>query len=187
MIPNKEKKLRVDVISGNRIPANDLVLGYYAPLMMEGKPVVIISNEDVEKELMYWKNSAIMYVLGKDLSMNAVKQFMMRYWNFVQLPQLFYHDEGYFLMKFNSKQEREMVLMRWLYTIHNMPMIVKNWHPDFNIKRDMVRTIPIWVTLPNIPFYLWGPTSLGKIGISIGKLILTYEYTANKLGIKNPS
>ncbi|CAI8602595.1 unnamed protein product [Vicia faba] len=52
-IMKKDKKLWVDMISGNLIPANGLVLGYSVPLMVEGKPVVVIANEDDEKELMY--------------------------------------------------------------------------------------------------------------------------------------
>ena len=105
-LDQKDKKLWVDVISGNRIPTYALVLGYSPPLVMEGKPVVVIVNEDVENELKYWKNVVVTYVLGKDLSMNAVKQFKLRYWNFVKLSELFYHDEGYFLTRFQNECSR---------------------------------------------------------------------------------
>lgn len=67
-----------------------------------------------------------MYVLGRDLCMNAMKQFMTCYCNFVKLPELFYHDDGYFLMKFHSDKDKDMVLMRGPYSIHNMPMILKD-------------------------------------------------------------
>ncbi|XP_058783983.1 uncharacterized protein LOC131658735 [Vicia villosa] len=125
----------------------------------------------------------IMYVLGKDLSMNAVKQFMIRSWNFIKLPELFYREDGYFLMKFKNNQEKDMVLLRGPYSIHNMPMILKNWSPQFNFQRDMIRTIPVWVKLPNLPLQMWGASSLGKIGSAIGKPLFTDECTANKLRI----
>ncbi|XP_058759181.1 uncharacterized protein LOC131632453 [Vicia villosa] len=124
-----------------------------------------------------------MYVLGNDLSMNAVKQFMLRTWNFVKLPELFYHDDGYFLMKFKNNKEKEMVLLRGPYSIQTMPMILKNWCPEFNFQRDMIRTIPVWIKLPNLPLQIWGASSLGKIGSAVGKPMFTDECTANKLRI----
>lgn len=124
-----------------------------------------------------------MYVIGKDLSMNVVKMFMERFWNFVKFPELFYHEEGYFLMKFNTCEGKEAVLMRGPYSIHNVPMILKNWCQEFNFKRDMIRTIPVWVKLPNLPLHLWSASSLGKIGSVVGVPMFTDECTANKLRI----
>ncbi|XP_058741780.1 uncharacterized protein LOC131614173 [Vicia villosa] len=49
-----------------------------------------------------------------------------------------------------------------------MPMILKEWRIDFNLKRDLMRTIPIWVKLPQLPLHLWGVKSLNKIGSAIG-------------------
>lgn len=54
---------------------------------MEGELEVEIEEEDVESEMKYWEASLIMYVIGKDLSLNVVKQFMIRYWNFIKLPE----------------------------------------------------------------------------------------------------
>lgn len=124
-----------------------------------------------------------MYVLAKDLSMNATKQFMIRFWKFVKLTELYYHEEGYFLMKFQSVEDKELVLDRGPYSIHNMSMVLKHWEPNFNFKRDMIRTILVWVKLPNLPLPLWGASSLGKIGSAIGRPLFTNECTTNKLRI----
>lgn len=35
--------------------------------------------------------------------MNAVKQFMTKTWNFVVMPELYYHDDGYFLARFRKR------------------------------------------------------------------------------------
>lgn len=78
---------------------------------MEGEIEVIIKATDVESEVIFWEDTLIMYVIGKGLSMNAVKQYMIKYWNFVHLPEMFYHEEGYFLMKFRQSEDKEMVLM----------------------------------------------------------------------------
>lgn len=122
-----------------------------------------------------------MHVLGKDLSMNVVKHFMIRFWKFVQLSELFYHNNGYFSMKFHPTQDKEIVLVRGPYSIHNMLMVIKNWSSGFNFKRDMIRTIHVWVKLLNLPFPLWGTSRFGKIGSAIGNPLFTNECIANKM------
>src|ERR1051325_3100952 len=74
---NAAPKLWVDVIKGNRRTVNGKALAFVAPNIVEGKPVVKIVQEDVESEIKYWETSLIMYAIGGDLSMNAVKNFMI--------------------------------------------------------------------------------------------------------------
>lgn len=112
--------------------------------------------------------------------MNGVKQFMSKTWNFVKLPDIYYNIEGYFIMRFRSHADRDAVLMKGPYTIRNMPMLLREWTSEFNLKEDMVRAIPIWVKLPQLPLHLWGAKSLGKIGSALGNPIVTDECTANK-------
>lgn len=100
-----------------------------------------------------------MYVLGGDLSMNMVKQFMLKAWNFVQLPDLFYHDEDYFLLKFRSHENMDTMMMKGPYTIRNMPMLLREWKTDLNLKKDILRTLPISIKLSQLPLHLWGKES----------------------------
>ncbi|XP_058769354.1 uncharacterized protein LOC131643216 [Vicia villosa] len=177
------KKLWVDVISGNRVPENGLAIEFVAPTMVDGEAQVEIEIDDVVQEMQYWEASLIMYAMGKDLSMYAVKQFMGRAWNHIQLPNIFYNEEGFFILKFRSIEDKDLILMKGPYTIHNVPMILRDWSPDFNFKRDSIRTLPLWVKLPQLPLHLWGARSLGKIGSVIGKPLYTDECTANKLRV----
>ncbi|XP_058733321.1 uncharacterized protein LOC131604923 [Vicia villosa] len=176
-------KLWVDVISGNRHSTNGLQLQFVAPKVVEGKIEVEIEEKDVESEIRFWENSLIMYVIGANLSMNAVKNYMIRAWNFVALPEMYYNDEGFFILKFRNGDDRDEVLMKGPYTIQNMPMIIMEWRPDFSMAKDMLRTIPIWIKLPNLPLPLWGVNSLGKIGSAVGNPLFTDECTAGKLRV----
>ncbi|XP_058766248.1 uncharacterized protein LOC131639814 [Vicia villosa] len=64
-----------------------------------------------------------------------------------------------------------------------MPLLVREWRPDFNLHNDLLQTFPLWVKLPNLPLYLWGENSLNKIGSALGDPIVTDECTANRLCI----
>lgn len=73
---------------------NGMNLEFIAPIVVNGEVVVEIDQADIESKIRYWDSALVMYVLGDDLSMHMVKQFMERNWNIIKLPDLLYHDEG---------------------------------------------------------------------------------------------
>ncbi|XP_058734017.1 uncharacterized protein LOC131605709 [Vicia villosa] len=182
--PNSEvRKLWVDVLKDNRNPAKGRSMQFIAPKLIDGNVEVEIEVEDIESELDFWSSALILYVIGGELSMNALKNFMTRTWNFVQLPDMYYNDEGFFILRFRSFSDRDDVLMKGPYTIRNMPVLIREWNPDFKLKDDFLRTLPIWIKLPQLPLYLWGERSLNKIGSALGIPLVTDECTANKLRV----
>lgn len=68
------------------------------PKLIDIKIEIAIEEADIEQEVKYWESTLIMYVIGGDLSMNAVKQYMMKFLNFVQLPDMIYNEEGYCML-----------------------------------------------------------------------------------------
>ncbi|CAK8531883.1 unnamed protein product [Lathyrus sativus] len=107
---------------------------YVAPKLMNGVVEVEIYQEDTKTEPQIWDNALILYVVGEELCMNIIKNFILKIWNFVKLLGLYYHDEGYFLERFNNHEDRDAVMMKGPYTIRNIPMILKEWRPKFNLK-----------------------------------------------------
>lgn len=75
--------------------------------------------------------------------MNAVKKFRMNAWNFVSLPELYYNEEGYFIIRLKSKSDKDSFLVRGPYVIYRKP--------DFTFKEDAVKVIPIWVIFHQLP------------------------------------
>ncbi|CAK8562005.1 unnamed protein product [Lathyrus sativus] len=84
-IEEPNPKLWVDIISGNRSPSNGAPIEFIAPNIVEGEIEVDIEEADIESEVKFWDLSLIMYVIGKDLSMNAIKRYMIKFWNFVKV------------------------------------------------------------------------------------------------------
>jgi hypothetical protein len=178
-----KRKLWVDVVADNRNPSKGLSMQYVAPTVTSEGIEITIDEEDVESEVRYWESSLILYAMGEDLSMNMVKTFMEKMWNFVKLPDMHYHDDGYFILRFKTVEDRDLVLQRGPYTLRNIPLMLKEWKVDFDLKRDMLRTMPLWVKLPKLPLHLWSASSLSKITSAIGVPIASDECTANKLRV----
>ncbi|XP_058782915.1 uncharacterized protein LOC131657547 [Vicia villosa] len=179
----EEHKLWVDILTENRNPTKGLSMQYVAPNVTNEGIVIEIEEDDIVSEVKYWETTLILYAMGEELSMNMVKNFMEKVWNFVKLPDLFYHEEGYFILRFHSHDDMDAVLMRGPYTLRNISLMLREWKPDFNLKRDMLRTVPLCVKLPKLPLHLWGEKSLSKIGSAIGVPLVTDECTTNKLRV----
>lgn len=130
---------------------NGLDIEYTTLEVADGEIEVTIEEQDIQSELKFWENSLIMYVLGGELTMNAVKKFRMNAWNFVSLPELYYNEEGYFIIRLKSKSDKDSFLVRGPYVIYHKPMLLQEWEPDFTFKEDAVRVIPIWVIFHQLP------------------------------------
>ncbi|KAL2903768.1 hypothetical protein RDABS01_002478 [Bienertia sinuspersici] len=60
------------------------------------------------------------------------------------------------------------------------PLIMKQWEPDMDLHKENVKTIPIWIRLPNLELKYWGSTCLHKLGDSIGTTLKVDHITLNK-------
>lgn len=109
------KKMWVDVIRGNKIPYNGISIEFIAPQIVEGEIEVAIEDEDVVPQVKFQETSLIMYAIGEYLSMKVVKQFMIQTWNFVKFFDMYFHKDGYFLLKFQSLKEKDIILTKGAY------------------------------------------------------------------------
>ncbi|XP_058774240.1 uncharacterized protein LOC131648504 [Vicia villosa] len=173
----------VEIIQGNRDLNRGMVVEFVAPQLINGKEMILIEDSDVADELLHWENAIILFALGETLSMHAVKSFMEKSWNFVSLPELYYNEAGYFIFIFKSLEDQSKVMEQGPYFIYGKPLFLKYWSIDFELKDDLLRVLPLWITLPNLPLHLWGKKSIYKITSALGRPIMTDECTAQKLRI----
>ncbi|XP_058774196.1 uncharacterized protein LOC131648458 [Vicia villosa] len=173
----------VEILQGNRNLNRGMQVEFVATQFFEGNEKVIIEAEDVAEELNYWENAIILFALGETLSMHAVKNFMEKSWNFVAMPELYFNESGYFVVRFKSHEDMSQVMEQGPYFIYGKPLFLKYWTIDFELKADLLRVLPLWITLPNLPLHLWGKKSISKITSAIGMPITTDECTARKLRI----
>ncbi|CAK8575428.1 unnamed protein product [Lathyrus sativus] len=120
----KARKPWDDILSENRNTAMRSTIEYVAPTLVNEEVEVEIEEKDIGTEIKFWETALIMYVLGEDLSMITMKNYMTKAWNFIKLPDMYYHDEGYFLLIFKSHSVMDVVMMKGSYTIRNMLMLL---------------------------------------------------------------
>ncbi|KAG5586656.1 hypothetical protein H5410_047090 [Solanum commersonii] len=68
-------------------------------------------------------------------------------------PDLFYHDESYYVVKFHTIKDLNEVYYTEPYSINNRPIIFKPWTPNFSFKDEFPYEISLWVVFPNLPMH----------------------------------
>ncbi|XP_060194890.1 uncharacterized protein LOC132624075 [Lycium barbarum] len=166
-----------DIVRGNR--SDGMSLTYVPPTIKDRIITVTIEEDDLKNQKELWESAIIGYVVGDTPYANRMEGYVTRVWNFVTKPMVLMHDEGYYIFKFNSIQDKDKVLKAGPYYFNNKPLILKTWELDFNFEQEALSVIPIWVKFLGLPAGYWSPEALSKIASVVGKPLYTDEFTAN--------
>ncbi|XP_019225431.1 PREDICTED: uncharacterized protein LOC109207009 [Nicotiana attenuata] len=126
-----------------------------------------------------WQKAIIVYIIGESPSVGAMERFIVVQWNFAAKPKVYYHNEGYFVILFNSMDDKNVVLYSGPYTMGVKPLILKSWTEDFDLYNEVLKTIPLWVSFPNLPLNCWGRLTLSRIASGLGTPLYADECTSN--------
>ncbi|XP_035830140.1 uncharacterized protein LOC110901221 [Helianthus annuus] len=90
---------------------------------------------------------------------------------------------GYFLGKrlafpFKLKEGMDQVLQDGPWLIRNIPLFLKQWTPNTELKKEELKKIPVWVKLHDVPLAAYTEDGLSLIASKIGCLkVLDIETT----------
>nr|XP_009597092.1 uncharacterized protein LOC104093083 [Nicotiana tomentosiformis]XP_009597093.1 uncharacterized protein LOC104093083 [Nicotiana tomentosiformis] len=124
-IQEKPTQPWVNLFSKNKTMENGMALSYIAPQIVNGKIVIQLEKEEVERETGEWRGSLIAYVIVNCSGYNAMRRYIDQKWNNITSPDLFMHDEVYYIIKFQTIADMHEILYFRPYTINNRPIILK--------------------------------------------------------------
>ncbi|XP_056682555.1 uncharacterized protein [Spinacia oleracea] len=125
------------------LAAKGIPLSFIAPTISDGEPVAILDKTDLDKMVSKWDAALIMYVVGEVPSIGVVLRFFAKDWSHLSKPQVLFHEDGYFVVRFATKKERDEVICAGPHTFQGRPVIVKPWSSHFNFQNVVLRVVPI--------------------------------------------
>lgn len=170
----------MNIVAGKTLTAKGASLTYVPPLTKDGKPIAQLSQNEVDALTEVWSTSVILYVVGQTPSIGAITRYIEQVWNHVAKPKIFLHDKGYFVVKFVSVDDKNEVMYAGPHMFNSRPIIVKVWTSNFDFQAEILRVIPLWVRLYNLPLNYWGKESLSMIGSMIDTPLFTDECTTQQ-------
>ncbi|XP_019253837.1 PREDICTED: uncharacterized protein LOC109232524 [Nicotiana attenuata] len=173
-----QKQTMAEAVKGNRVQNQGMQLKFYPPMAKDGVKIAKLNPKEIELQTQKWKTALIGYVLGGNPSFKEMLKFVYGVWNAVTAPTVLLHDDGYFIFKFDSMEDKNLIMQNGPYTFNGKPMILKDWDPNFQIQNESMRIVPIWVNFPGLPIQCWAEENLGRIACLLGKPLCTDKLTA---------
>lgn len=126
-----------------------------------------------------YMNSLIVKLMGKTFSFGFMRQRMERMWGSKNPMRVTPLSNGYFIVSFSTKEDRDFALQEGPWMIADHYLLVQRWRPNFNpLKADSHKRIAVWVRIPNLPVELYNVESLRRIGDFMGKTLKIDRTTA---------
>lgn len=91
----------------------------------------------MEEQCKRWKTALIGCVIGGNPLFKEMLKFVYGVWNSVITSKVFLHDDGYFIFRFESIDNKAQIIQNGSYTFSNRPMVLKEWDPDFQIQNAL--------------------------------------------------
>jgi hypothetical protein len=87
-------------------------------------------------------------VRGKKLGMDFLKEWITKNWlkDIAKMPLIRLLTRGWFAFIFSSREDVKWVLLK-VWSMVDMPIILKRWTPTFDAKKERIDEEPIWVRL----------------------------------------
>ncbi|XP_070029314.1 uncharacterized protein [Nicotiana sylvestris] len=163
----------------NRNSQMGMRLEYIPPSHRDGKIVIQIEEEDVSELKEHWATALIGYVLGDTPYEKSMESYVESVWDFVNRPQILYHQEGYYVFRFTTVEERDTIMQAGPYSYHNKPFILQNWERVFYFDSKFITTIPLWIHLPSLSAGYWTTDALSKVASVVGLPLYTDKFIAD--------
>ncbi|GJU14243.1 beta-caryophyllene synthase [Tanacetum coccineum] len=114
-------------------------------------------------------NTACGFFLGNRVAYPVVANYVRNTWGKYGLVRsMFSSSIRLFSFQFSSMDELDAMLENGLWFIRNNPLILRKWHPDDNLLKEYVSTIPVWVKLHGVPVTAFSKDGLSAIATKLG-------------------
>ncbi|XP_022032393.2 uncharacterized protein LOC110933481 [Helianthus annuus] len=94
------------------------------------------------------------------------------------------NNNGIFFFKFRTEIGMLNAIDKGPWLVNDIPLCIKKWEAGICIEKLEPSSIPLWVTIPNLPLELWNSESICSMLSCIGEPILFDKVTAERCGMK---
>ena len=113
-------------------------------------PVVSFDPTVIHALSMPWKDALVIKLLGKTLSYPMIKQKLKNLWRLSGGYDVMNVGNGYFLVKFDSQEDRMRVITEGPWMIQDHYLAVKQWSPSFNPGDSCFGHTMVWIRLSGL-------------------------------------
>ncbi|XP_062115077.1 uncharacterized protein LOC133829254 [Humulus lupulus] len=158
-------------------------LNFEEPLVRDGKLIAQVDREEVEVEASFWQSTMVCVVLGANPPLAVFEGFINRLWGKLGIERIARMNAGHTLAKFRDEATRDMVLESGVVHFDRKPVLLRPRSTNLD-KMRLVKSVPVWIRLPDLGLQYWGLKSLSALVSTIGKPMMVDKVTREKSMVK---
>ncbi|GJV50040.1 zinc knuckle CX2CX4HX4C containing protein [Tanacetum coccineum] len=135
---------------------------------------LVIPLASVKEFSTRFANTLYGYFIGKRLAFSIVENYVKSTCSKYGIEHVMLQN-GFFFFPFSSRKGMEQVLENGPLLICLVPLILNIWTLNSNLKKDEIKTAPVWLKLHNVPMI---ETGLSRIATKLGHPIMLDAYTS---------
>ncbi|XP_035838846.1 uncharacterized protein LOC118486474 [Helianthus annuus] len=140
---------------------------------------VLIPREVNKKVQEKFENVLYGYFLGNRLPFPVVEYYAKNVWSKHGFAKIMMNSEGFFFFKFNSKEGMLKVLEEGPWLIRKVPLFLNVWSPSVNLRKECIKSVPVWVKFQNVPIAVYTDDGLSLLASKLGTPKRLDGYTAD--------
>ncbi|GJW25656.1 zinc knuckle CX2CX4HX4C containing protein [Tanacetum coccineum] len=141
---------------------------------------VAIPMVAVEEVSSRFSNTLYGYFIGKRLAFPLVENYVKNTWAKFGLKRTQLHED-FFMFQFNTKEGMESVMESGPWLVRGVPLILNIWNQNSELKKDAIKSAPLWVKLHHVPIVAYS-----EIGLSLITTQLAEEELKDSIVIAIP-
>ncbi|XP_021979830.1 uncharacterized protein LOC110875946 [Helianthus annuus] len=149
------------------------------PLETREDADVVIPKDVVKKAQDKLENVLYDYFLGNRLPFPVVEYYAKNVWAKFGFTKLMMNAGGFFFFKFDTKEGMLSVLEGGPWLIRKIPLFLNIWTPSVSLKKDGIKTVPVWIKLHNVPLAVYTDEGLSLLASKLGIPKRLDAYTAD--------
>ncbi|GJY52481.1 putative reverse transcriptase domain-containing protein [Tanacetum coccineum] len=141
----------------------------FVSIQSNGNRRIEFTAEEVYKGAQACSLQLYGYFVGTSMDYRVVRDNLMRMWRIHGIKDITKTNSGIFYFKFKSKDGMKTVLDSGPWMVQNVRIVLNIWEPGIWLEKNEPTSIPIWVSVFNIPMELCNGNGIGKIMSGVGK------------------
>ncbi|KAL0904023.1 hypothetical protein M5K25_026093 [Dendrobium thyrsiflorum] len=142
--------------------------------------IVPFSDSALAKGAQDWSFCLVGYSIGRRPFYEALLGAMGKTWKLKGSFQLLSLSEGFFLLRFSTVEDFDMVWNKGIWFLLGRPFVLQKWHPRFRPKRENFSSVPIWIKIHDLPLACWNSDGISRIASKVGIPLAVDSLTAKK-------
>jgi len=150
------------------LSAKGYELGFAPPISIGRKSVVRLSDNAKYAGDPKWDKCLVGYYVGKNVLFKITELALKQAWG-AHLAEVLANDDGFYFFIIPDDEFRRKILDGGHLTVARVPLVLKQWHRNMELKKELQSSVPVWIRLKNILFAYWSAPGISEIASAVGR------------------